>query len=264
MPKPLPTPPRSALPPLGGPGGAARVSGPRLVELADRRWRRALRAGALLAVLFHLGIFLAFRTTRVLPSPFAAAGPPMGDYRAAAGGGGMEMVQVRVQEARAPVEQAVPEPVPVPDVEVEIEPVPQPEPEPVRAPELSLALPGQGTQGEGAGRGEATGAGIAQGSGSGGGGTEMEGASRLVAPVPRGMILPPAERPRSVRGREVTVWVFVNESGRVVPDSTRLEPPTPDAAYNRRLVQSAAEWVFEPARRTGRPVAAWYPYQIEL
>lgn len=234
-------------------------------ERGDEVWRRVLGIGLILAVLFHIAVLLAFRSEGFPPSPFAAAGPQMGDYLAAAGGGGgMEMVEVRVQEEqRAVTEEVVPEPVPVPDVII-VEPEIAPQPEPAQAPTIAAAPSGPGTVGEGEGPGKATGPGTAEGTGRGAGGTEAVGTSGLMAPVPRGMILPPADRPRSVRGREVTVWVFVTERGRVVADSTRLEPPTPDAGYNRRLRQSAAEWSFEPARRTGRPVAAWYPFQIDL
>ncbi|MBA4156288.1 MAG: hypothetical protein H0X65_02305 [Gemmatimonadetes bacterium] len=234
-------------------------------ERGDAVWRRVLGIGLILAVLFHVIVLLAFRSEGFLASPFSAAGPQMGDYLAAAGGGGgMEMVEIRVREERSVVtEEVVPEPVPEPDV-ITVEPEIAPQPEPAPAPAVTAAPAGPGTAGEGAGLGETTGPGTVEGTGQGAGGTEAEGTSRLIAPVPRGMILPPADRPRSVRGREVTVWLFVTERGRVVADSTRLDPPTPDAGYNRRLRQSAAEWSFEPARRTGRPVAAWYPYQIDL
>jgi hypothetical protein len=50
----------------------------------------------------------------------------------------------------------------------------------------------------------------------------------------------------------------------VVPDSTRLLPPTRDRGYNRRLIEEAAEWSFEPAQQDGEPVATWYPYKIKI
>lgn len=235
-------------------------------ERADRRWNRALAIGLIGAVVIHLAILLSSRTRWTPTPPFAAAGPQASDSRApAGGGGGMEVLRVRVQEDRVVAEEPVPTPVPVPDVpEVEVEIPPQPEPTPIQVPELAGSLPGQGEVGQGPAVGDLTAPGSTSGDGSGGGGADAAGASGLLAPVPRGMILPPADRPRNVRGREVTVWVFVTETGRVLADSTRLEPPTPDAGYNRRLRQSAAEWSFEPARSTGRPVAAWYPYEIEL
>ncbi len=72
----------------------------------------------------------------------------------------------------------------------------------------------------------------------------------------------PLARPPSVRGRDVTVWVFVNTAGAV--DSVRLEPPTPNGKYNDSLLRNALEWVFEPAVRAGRPVASWWSYTWKL
>jgi hypothetical protein len=56
--------------------------------------------------------------------------------------------------------------------------------------------------------------------------------------------------------------VWVDETGRVVPDSTRLDPPTSDRSLNRRLIAEAADWVFEPARQGGQPVATWFDYRV--
>lgn len=215
------------------------------------------------AVLFHVAIFLIWRSEIPLPeSPFSAAGPQAGDVRASEGGGsGLTMVEIRSE--RPPEEEPEPEPVPLPQPVVVVVPPP---PAPAAQPGPTTRPSEQGTAGPGSGgnAGEATGPGTATGTGEGAGGTEGEGGSGLIAPVPRGMILPPPDRPRSVRGREVTVWVFVTDRGRVAADSTRLDPPTPDSRYNERLRRSAAEWVFEPARRSGRPVGAWYPFEIIL
>ena len=104
--------------------------------------------------------------------------------------------------------------------------------------------------------------GIPGGTGRGDGGTGTEGLFRLVPPSPRGMIIPPNNP--SLRGREVEVWVFVDATGKVVADSTRLNPPTSDRGFNRRLIEEAAEWVFNPAMKGGEPVAAWFPYTISV
>jgi hypothetical protein len=234
-------------------------------ERADRIWHRVLGLALLLALIVHAAILLSMRSTSLPQMATSAAGPPMGDFRAAAGGGGgMEMVQVRVQEEQATSEEAVPEPVPVPEVEIEVEPVPQPDPTPTRAPDVAIATPGVGTAGEGAGRGETTGPGLADGRGQGGGGGDAEGAAGMVAPVPRGLFLPPQGVPSDARGREITVFVFVNSQGRVISDSTRIQPPTRDARFNRRLRDQASEWVFEPARRGGQAVPAWFQYGLTL
>ena len=90
----------------------------------------------------------------------------------------------------------------------------------------------------------------------------FEGRFRLVPPTPRGMIIPPAND--ALRGTTVEVWVFVDEQGRGVPDSTRLNPPTKDRRFNQRLIREASEWVFRPAQQAGKAVASWFPYQISM
>lgn len=233
-------------------------------QRGDRAWRRPLMVGLLLAVAIHLAIVLLFRVVPIPEAPTSAAGPRMGDVRAAAGGGsGLEMVEV--VPASEPEQTVVPEttPVPVPELEV-VEPEPPAEPAEDAAPEPTPSREGTGAPGEGGDRGEQEGPGRETGTGEGGGGTGDEGASAITPPSPRALFLPPANRPQSVRGMEVTVWVYVDASGRVVGDATRLEPPTPDPGYNRRLIQSAAQWRFTPARQNGEPVAAWYPYEVIL
>lgn len=236
-------------------------------ERGDRRWRRALWTGFALAVVVHLAVLLVSRTTRVPPpSPFAAAGPDLGDVRAAAGGGqGLEIVEVRAR--RAPVEEeAVPEPVPVPvPEEVVVRPREVPvEPVDEGVTEAPPTLPGTGGAGAGGQEGPAEGPGTATGTGRGGGGADEEGASGLIAPRPRGIFIPPSGRPSSARGQEITVWVYVLPTGRVAEDSTRLEPATSDNRYNQRLRRTVSEYVFDPARRAGRAVGAWFPFQIIL
>lgn len=86
----------------------------------------------------------------------------------------------------------------------------------------------------------------------------------VTPPAPRGLILPPSDRPGKVRGKEVTVWVFVTETGTVVADSTRLLPPTGDSKFDDRLRRQASQWVFQPARRAGEAVAEWFRYTITL
>jgi hypothetical protein len=215
-------------------------------SLAAARWRRALGASAVV----HAVLFLLLLTGRppIPPSPFAAAGPRADDALAAAGG--MQAITIRMPEPREI--RRPPPPLPTPTVEpvevVEFDEVPQVEVEPARvAGELPRPDLGPGVR-DGRGRGD--------------GGTTEEGRFRLVPPTPRGMIIPPTNR--KLRGREVEVWVFVDARGRVVADSTRLEPPTSDRDFNRRLIREAAEWVFTPGRRGTEPVASWFPYRISM
>lgn len=229
----------------------------RRTDELKERYRRIRRVALLLSVLFHLALFLIFRGDGRPRSPYAAAGPRTGDDRAAPAGGAMQALQLRLisPSETQPIPRP-PVPIPVPEAVVDIEP----EPEPVTPPiDFSDILGAPGAQ-----KGTDTGTGIEGGTGRGDGGTEAEGRFRVVPPTPRGLILPPSDRPDRVRGKEVEVWVFVAVDGRVVPDSTRIIPSTGDAGFDRRLKRQAAEWIFEPARKEGVPVAEWFRYVISL
>jgi protein TonB len=223
-----------------------------------RRWDRTLRRALLASVLFHALVVLLFRQSVVVPYvPQSAAGPDNRADRAAAGGG-LEVVAYRLfQPPPVPEEAVIPIPVPVPVA------LPQPEPEQPPAPPAPV-VPAGDAAAPGTGRGPATGPGTEAGAGAGGGGSGEAGGARVLAPTPRGLILPPTDRPGRVRGNTVTVYVFVDERGRVVPDSTRLAPGSGDRAFDSRLIRQAGEWVFNPARRNGQPVAEWFQYVIVL
>lgn len=208
------------------------------------------------SLVLHLLILALFSGEGAPPSPFAAAGERRGSDRAAPGGG-MEAIQLATptSEMRTP-----PPPVPVPSAVVETVEPPEPEIEMDEIPAIALAQ-GLATPGE---PGLAIGPGLRDGAGEGDGGTEEEGLFRVVPPRPRGLILPPGDRPRAVRGKEVEVWVYVTSAGRVVPDSTRLRPPTGDRGFDRQLREHASGWVFEAARRDGRAVPEWFRYTIVM
>jgi hypothetical protein len=209
-----------------------------------RRERKVWRLALVVSALVHAGVFLLWSHRPVPVSPFAAAGPRAGDDRAAPGS--MQALNVRTPPAR-PV---VPPPVPVPSLEP-VEPVEFDEASVLEEP--SLAGEEMGMEGP---------PGLEEGEGEGDGGTAESGRYRQVPPSPRGMIIPPTHD--ELRGREVKVWVFVDERGRVVADSTHLEPPTSDGDFNRLLIREASEWIFTPARKGGEPVASWFPYTISM
>lgn len=206
-----------------------------------RVWRRAFAV----SVLLHALLFLFWESDGPLLSPFAAAGPRAGDDRAA--GGSLQAMSIRTP----PPVPIVPPPVPLPSV-TPPEPIEFEERTELDPSEILGDRPGSSDQAPG----------LEDGDGRGDGGTAEEGLFRLVPPSPRGMIMPPSNN--ALKGKEVEVWVFVDERGRVVADSTRLEPPTGDGDFNRQLLREAAQWVFEPARRGGQPVAAWFPYTISM
>ncbi len=216
--------------------------------VAERRQglRQVARRGFLLSILAHalLLIILGLSWTRIPESPFAAAGPRAGDDQAAAGG----MTRINLSPPRPRVIQ--PPPVPLATLD-NIEPI-------------ELDLEPEISQGDllGSAPGALEGPGLDNGTGQGDGGTADEGLFRMVPPTPRGMIMPPTNR--ALRGKTVEVWVFVNVEGRVVADSTRLNPPTDDRSFNRRLIDEAAEWIFRPATQGGKPIASWFPYSISM
>lgn len=216
--------------------------------VAERReyLRRIRNRGIGMSVFVHLLLFVIFGLSwTVIPeSPFAAAGPRAGDDQAAAGG----MQSVNLSPPRPRVIQ--PPPVPLATLE-DIEPV-------------ELDLEPDVTPGDliGSAPGELEGPGLENGTGQGDGGTAEEGLFRLVPPTPRGMIMPPTNS--ALRGKTVEVWVFVNTEGRVVADSTRLNPPTNDRSFNERLIAEASEWIFRPATQGGKPIASWFPYSISM
>jgi hypothetical protein len=245
---------------MGAPGVQSGMNSPnaRRWEELRSRWDRSLRWALAASVVLHVLLVLLFRQSLVIPDvPQSAAGPDNRDDRAAAGGG-MELIAYTVvQPPPAPEEAIIPIPVPVPTE------IPQPQPErPPAAPPSPTPIGNAPTAGEG--RGQGTGPGTETGTGAGSGGTGEEGTSRVTAPTPRGLILPPSDRPARVRGNTVTVYVFVTERGTVMSDSTRIAPSSGDRNFDTRLRRQAAEWVFNPARRDGRPISEWFQYVIVL
>jgi hypothetical protein len=209
-----------------------------------RRERKIWRTGLLVSLLLHLLVFFGWRGSVMPLSPFAAAGPRAGDTRAAAGS--LQALNLRTP----PLTPVVPPLVPIP-TEVSIDPVEF---------EDAVEVDPASVLGEEPGLSDVPG--LDAGTGRGDGGNADEGLYRLEPASPRGMIIPPANR--DLRGTEVQVWVFVDETGRVVADSTRLDPPTRDRDFNRRLIREASRWVFRPARQEGRAVSSWFPYRISM
>jgi hypothetical protein len=209
-----------------------------------RRERKIWRTALLVSLALHLLVFIAWRGSVIPASPFAAAGPRAGDNRAAPG-------SMRAMNLATPPSRPIIRPPAPLAVAIDVEPV-QFDMEPEISPSSVI--------GDAPGIGE--GPGLADGKGKGDGGNAEEGLFRLNPPQPRGMIIPPANK--SLKGTTVEVWVFVNDQGKVVADSTRLNPPTSDKGFNQRLIREASEWVFRPATRGGKAVASWFPYQISM
>ena len=94
----------------------------------------------------------------------------------------------------------------------------------------------------------------------GGFGIAYQGTSGWIPATPRDMIIP--SNKHDLSGKEIQVWVFIDESGGVIPDSTYSDPATVDEDLNQRLIQQSAKWLFSPATRDGKPVASWFTYRL--
>lgn len=209
-----------------------------------RRFRRPLAWGLVLSVGVHLAAVLA------LPAP-PPSGPSGGatDRDAAAeetGAPGVRLLRVR---ARGPSSLPVPPPIREPEPEVEVA---------VRLPETQVDPPhldrprSVRAAENGAGTAAGKAAGRSAGEGEVGGAPDGEG---FVPPAPRS-VAPEWDPPPAVRGQRVTLRIHVDARGRPT-GPVELHPPTSVASFNRRLVRKARELRFRPARRDGRPVAAW-------
>lgn len=208
------------------------------VRVRRRKERKVLRIALAASLLLHLLVLVAGGRRPLPRSPLAAAGPEAGDARAARGG--LQTMSIRVPPPR-PI---VPPPVPV-LAEIDVEPV-----EFDLEAEFDLAAvlgekPGDGPPG-------------LDGDGEGDGGEATEGLSEVSPPRQRHLIYPPDHKDL----RKITIWVFVDEEGRAVADSTRLEPPTGNRSLNRQIIKEASQWRFYPAHRGGQPVAAWFSYTV--
>lgn len=231
--------------------------GPHLtVSERKAKERRIWRAALLASVVLHVLIFVLGPGGSVFLPMEAALGPDQDSDDPARGA-----VSV-VSLSSAP-----PRPIPTPaeptvEVEVALQEVVTPE----TAPEIEIEVPEVDRPGVGSTVGQAPEdgdqAGLPDASGGGDAGDAESGRAGLIPPAPRGLIIPPTNR--DLRGSEIQVWVFVDTDGRVVADSTRLEPPTGDSGFDERLVSEAAEWVFQPATENGTPVSAWFPYRINM
>jgi hypothetical protein len=218
-------------------------------DLNNRERRESERAlwrnGFISAVVLHLLVFFLWWGQPLPESPFGAAGPAAGDDQAASGG--MQTMNIRVPPPRPIIRPQVPLLTfdPVPDIEF------SDEEQRVETAAILGDRPG------------VDGPGLADGTGRGDGGTAATGRARAVPPSPRGVILPPSND--NVRGQSVDVWVFVDDRGRVVADSTQLRPPTSDRGFNARILREAADWVFAPARgRGGEVVASWFTWKFSM
>lgn len=122
--------------------------------------------------------------------------------------------------------------------------------------EVSAAgIPSLSAERFGAGRTVTAGAGQLGGLGDTAGPGTGDARGRLLLPQPRELVLPPQDAPPSIRGRELSVRLWIDAQGRVT--RVEVDPPIADEGYRRRFLARMAALSFYPARdRGGRPVEA--------
>ena len=205
----------------------------------DRRiWRNALLA----SLLFHFLVFVASSRRPIPTLPATAAGPNAADIRAASGG--MQAMSISIPPPRPLTPPAIPIP-----TEIEVEAV---DLDTEVDFDLAALLGEPATPGP---------PGLEE-DGAGDGGVASEGLGGFIPPGPLHQVMPPSHK--DLKKGSVTVWMFVDETGRVVADSTYLDPPTRNRKLNRQLIREAADCRFRPATRNGTPVAAWSSYTIRM
>ena len=220
--------------------------------------RRRLGPGAIASLLLHgLLVVLIFWRGAELVSGGGGAGPLGG------GGGSPAPKFVALPGLPAPVAAEVPPPPPVVIVAPTPEVLPA-EPEPIPVPPAPVAVAAAGADsgaGPGTGGGQGTGAGGGVGAQTGPGTGGPEG--YIVPADPRWSIMPPTDRPASLRGRRYTVRFWVAPDGRV----TRVEvaPEIADRAYRQRFIEKMMDYRFRPAMmRDGTPIASVFSITVTL
>ncbi len=227
--------------------------------------------GVLLSAAVHLSLVLAVVWGgRQLMVADRMPGP--GHGRGGGGGGGGNRLLVLfappAPAASGPVLPLPPQlqlpkqlPVPLPEIKP-----PDVIPPSVSTAQLLQALgPGEGAgRGPGAGPGAGSGTGGGTGSGVGPGtGPDSGGGGRLYPPSPRQIILPPPDRPSSVRGTTVTVRFEISSRGDVMRVS--LSPTPRDRKFADLFAERLRRYTFTPATTLdGRPVAAIFEIKIML
>ena len=204
-----------------------------------RRERKIWKSALLGSLLLHVLLFAGSGRRSIPQLAESSPGPNEGDLRAARGG--VQTMRISIPPPRPIAPPALPLPTEIEveeldlDTEVDFD--------------LAALLGDPGPPGPPG----------PEGAGVGDGGAGENGQMNTV-PKPLGVI--PPSNDKRLRNVRVKVWVFINESGRVVADSTRLDPPTKHRKLNRKLIEEAADFRFVPGTRNGQPVAAWTWYTV--
>lgn len=202
-------------------------------EQGGRRFRRVLAIGLAASVVLHVAAFLLWRGDVLPGSPAGSAAARTAEPRLP----DRAMEAVALAPLRSTEIPAPPRPVLEPDAPIVD----------WQAPEAHAHPSPVGSRPDGVGSGVGR-----QGARRSG---EAESGSGVAVPVPRS-VFPQWDPPSEVRGLRVTVHVQVDAEGRASGE-VRLDPPTPNRAFNRRLLEKVREMEYHPARRGGEPVEGW-------
>lgn len=235
---------------------------------------RGRPAGLALSVLLHIGAVLLLLIP--LRHDFArvlAMGAPLAKGGGGGGGSGrVAYITLPAPAASAPAPVTVsppretPPPVPVtapvtppqtipPPAPVEDTPVPTPvAPQAAASGDSAGGVgPGQGG-GAGGGTGGGLGPGVGPGSGPGTGPGVGEGGRGRPAEI-RHMPIPPDNEPKDLRGTQLQVTFWVDESGRAV--KVEVIPAIRDRKYAQKFAEAMLSYRFRPALGPdGRPIAS--------
>jgi hypothetical protein len=193
--------------------------------------------------------------------------PGLGPNKPGGGGGGGAVVVLFVQPPAAPAAPAVETPqlqvVTTPAVQPPEEVPVQMSPDEIRS-LLQAATPGNGL---GAGPGSGTGSGGGSGAGTGPGTGADSGAGgaggNVFPPRLDGFIIPPVDRPASVRGATFRVRLEVSARGEVL--DVTIDPPIRDRHYRDEFLDRLRHCTFTPAHtRDGHAVPGVLEIRITL
>jgi len=196
-----------------------------------------------------------------------SAGDPLLRAQGGGGGGGGRVAYITLPAPKvsvpAPVAVTPPRETP-PPIPVTPSPIPPPEipppapaePVPVSTPAVASAADTSGGTGPGqrGGAGGGAGGGIGPGLGPGAGPGVGEGGSGR-APQLRHQVIPPEKPPKELRGIDLHVTFWVDETGKVV--RVTVDPPIQDRKFSEKFIESMLGYRFRPALGPdGRAVAS--------
>lgn len=221
------------------------VTNPHQQPVRGRRrgYRRLLARALAVSALLHLALFALWRAEP--PSP-AGTGADADEAPAPAPPPETALQAVDVRPTAEDGAEAGRPAARLPEADLP----PVREPSSARAGELAL----RPVRPSGAARAVLPGEGGSAAAGEDGDGSRGE-PGRISPPVPRSL-LPQWDPPDPVQGTRVTVHVEVGRDGRPT-GQVRLEPPTGDEDFDRRLREALTSIRYRPGRRAGEPVVAW-------